>query len=475
MIARSMARGLLMVAAVFVIVGGTAGLASAGGDASDDDGRLPPVGGALLEKSDPTGLLPVAGPEQPAVSGTVTAQATPTVVVTPNTDLVAEQEVSVAASGFSPDLSIVIGQCGPEVDSIADCDQDRAIFLKTDASGKASVKIKVIVGTVGPAAHPCDHKNSCVIAASEPTPDPSAQRALQKITFADPASSGGGAPAPSSSTTGSSSTTTPGDASAAASGTPSVGAGTGSSPSTVAFTGAYSDFLAAMGTSLLTLGLALVMLAKVSPQCGRHLAPAATTRRRHDGRRRRRAGRLAILAASAAALMTVGPSADAQSGPAIEVTPTSGIKAGDQITVNASGFSPDLSIVIAQCGPAVTDISDCDVPGAKFVKTDAAGNASATLAAIVGKVGENAHPCDAANQCLIIASEPTPDAAAQRAELLVSFAGTDTPATTEGAAAPAKGDSSSSNTGVIVGAVAVLLIGAVGAVLFMRRKSTAGP
>jgi len=139
--------------------------------------------------------------------------------------------------------------------------------------------------------------------------------------------------------------------------------------------------------------------------------------------------------------------------------------------------------VIAQCGPTVVDISDCDVPGAKFVTTDAEGNASATLTAIVGTVDEKKNPCDADHECLVIASEPTPDPAAQRTETKVTFAGapaasasdksTSDKSTSDKSTSDKSGSSSSSSTGLIAGIVGAVLVVGVGIALLARRKASA--
>lgn len=181
----------------------------------------------------------------------------------------------------------------------------------------------------------------------------------------------------------------------------------------------------------------------------------------------------ALSLATAVTLALLAPGLASALAPSMTVTPSSELTSGQEIQVTASGFTPDLSIVIAQCGPVVTDISDCDVPGAKFVTTDAAGNASATLAAIVGVVGDKANPCDADHPCLVIASEPTPDPAAQRTETKVTFAGAPAAVTSPASSAAAKsGSSSSSSTGVIAGIVAAVLVAGVAVALVLRRRAT---
>ena len=129
--------------------------------------------------------------------------------------------------------------------------------------------------------------------------------------------------------------------------------------------------------------------------------------------------------------------------------------------------------MIAQCGPTVVDISDCDVPGAKFVTTDAEGNASATLTAIVGTVDEKKNPCDADHECLVIASEPTPDPAAQRTETKVTFAGAPAASASDKSTSDKSGSSSSSSTGLIAGIVGAVLVVGVGIALLARRKASA--
>jgi Neocarzinostatin family len=83
---------------------------------------------------------------------------------------------------------------------------------------------------------------------------------------------------------------------------------------------------------------------------------------------------LYIALASAAALVVAAPAGAQPAPPAISLDPSTGLSAGDTVTVTGTGFSPASAIGVSMCAAAVTSGGSCDFSGARVATTDAAGS-----------------------------------------------------------------------------------------------------
>ena len=102
--------------------------------------------------------------------------------------------------------------------------------------------------------------------------------------------------------------------------------------------------------------------------------------------------RLAALAAAVVVLL--GPAslfgaAPAYAAASLTVSKTTGLKDGDRVTVNGSGFSPNMKqIAVGQCKAGMKGPSDCNLAGgATFVNADASGKIPTVTLSVKEKFG----------------------------------------------------------------------------------------
>jgi hypothetical protein len=91
----------------------------------------------------------------------------PAVSVTPSTDLVDGQAVTVRGRGYTPNSSLGMIQCVAGADSIDDCDGQTATSFSADAAGgfvKQFTVVRVIEHNVGQHTD-CAAPGSCVVAS----------------------------------------------------------------------------------------------------------------------------------------------------------------------------------------------------------------------------------------------------------------------------------------------------------------------
>ena len=105
------------------------------------------------------------------------------------------------------------------------------------------------------------------------------------------------------------------------------------------------------------------------------------------------------------------------------VTPVSGLHSGQVVYIEASGFTPNEPLVVAECadkGASTTD-ADCNVGGSVFATSDAQGKVVADLPVVVGPFGANHIVCSKTVRCLVSVSQPvaTPT---EEADLDITFA-----------------------------------------------------
>jgi Neocarzinostatin family len=115
--------------------------------------------------------------------------------------------------------------------------------------------------------------------------------------------------------------------------------------------------------------------------------------------------------ATTTAPATATPSATAPSGhaPKVTVTPATGLKSGQQVLVQASGFSPGEALVITECANkgTATGPGDCDLTNMQSVTSDASGHLMTHLAVTKGPFGTNKIVCGPAQACLISVTQAT--------------------------------------------------------------------
>lgn len=116
------------------------------------------------------------------------------------------------------------------------------------------------------------------------------------------------------------------------------------------------------------------------------------------------------------------------------VTPAEGLADGDEVTIEASGFDPDLDLGITQCADESDPDNDFDTTGGDQcnlraigqVVSDADGNVSGTYVVSAGQnmVDNTAAgvTCDATHDCVVSVGELVPDADAQRVTFRLTFA-----------------------------------------------------
>lgn len=113
------------------------------------------------------------------------AAAAPTVTVTPNSELVDGQTVTVNMSGYTQGRRIWVSQCTQNPESRNDCDEDSLTGpIDIPESGEAQVQFDVIAGEVGVNGGRCDANNPCTIWAQEIPPIGDADVGHAVITFA---------------------------------------------------------------------------------------------------------------------------------------------------------------------------------------------------------------------------------------------------------------------------------------------------
>jgi len=116
------------------------------------------------------------------------------------------------------------------------------------------------------------------------------------------------------------------------------------------------------------------------------------------------------------------------------VTPAEGLVDGDEVTIEAGGFNPGLSLGITQCadegdpdnGIDTTGAEHCNLRDIGTVESDADGNVSGTYVVSAGQTmidnTEAGVTCDAEHDCVVSVGELIPDPDAQRVTFLLNFA-----------------------------------------------------
>ena len=132
----------------------------------------------------------------------------------------------------------------------------------------------------------------------------------------------------------------------------------------------------------------------------------------------------ATTTAPATASATATPPATATSGHAqqVTVTPATGLTSGQQVLVQASGFSPGESLVVTECASkgTATGPGDCDLTSMQGVTADASGRVKVELTISKGPFGANKIVCGPAQACLVSVTQATPSPT-QEADAPIAF------------------------------------------------------
>jgi hypothetical protein len=130
--------------------------------------------------------LVVAGAFIVGMSSQAAFALTPTVTVTPNTNLLNKQVVTVKGVNFAKNVSpIYVVECNPKVTTQKQnaCNLSGVVVTKSSATGVVGpVKFTVHTGTIGTGtgAAPCDHLHPCLITVSNAS---GTTHGIAKITF----------------------------------------------------------------------------------------------------------------------------------------------------------------------------------------------------------------------------------------------------------------------------------------------------
>ncbi|MFD8098836.1 neocarzinostatin apoprotein domain-containing protein [Nocardia fluminea] len=175
------------------------------------------------------------------------------------------------------------------------------------------------------------------------------------------------------------------------------------------------------------------------------------------------------LLAAAALLMVAAPAANAE--PSVRPSASTGLAAGESITVELDGLPPNLAnVAVGQCKPTIVAPTDCNLAGSLLGTVDDKGvwqpNGGKRTLVLVAALG--ATDCTtAAGACTIsVTSLMNPSQILASAPL--RFGAEPTPAPTT-VAAPADGDDS--NTALIAGAIiTVVIVAGLVIVALLRRR-----
>ncbi len=131
---------------------------------------------------------------------------------------------------------------------------------------------------------------------------------------------------------------------------------------------------------------------------------------------------LPATTATTATAATPSSTATAKAEQHATVTPATGLKSGQRVLVQASGFSPGEALVVTQCAAkgTATGPSDCNLTGMQSITADTSGCVRVEFAVSKGPFGANNIVCGPAQACLISVTQATPSPS-QEADAPISF------------------------------------------------------
>lgn len=116
------------------------------------------------------------------------------------------------------------------------------------------------------------------------------------------------------------------------------------------------------------------------------------------------------------------------------ITPAEGLADGDEIAIEAAGFTPGTALGITQCadetdpdqGIEITGAGECNLRAIATVEADASGAVATTYIVAAGQTmidnTESGVTCDATHDCVVSVGELVADADAERATFVLHFA-----------------------------------------------------
>jgi hypothetical protein len=176
-----MFRSLLPWPALLAVLVGTAALAGCGGGSTTITTPTP-----TATVSTPPSIVPVtAGSPSPTASATASPAGRQVAKVTPATGLGDTQEVTVTASGFSPNEPLQVVQCADKGTATAsgDCNLAGMLTAASDATGRLSVKLQVVRGPFGLSNIVCGTQQRCLVSVTQASPSPT-EEADAPLAFA---------------------------------------------------------------------------------------------------------------------------------------------------------------------------------------------------------------------------------------------------------------------------------------------------
>ncbi len=340
---------------------------------------------------------------------TASASSTPTLTITPNTGLTSNEAVTIAGSGFAPGASLAAVECIGTATTTTGCNLNAIAPIGVSSSGTFSMSFYVQTGPIGSGTCGTSATDThCLIAVGTLA---GTLVASGPITFAVPSSTPAGPSITVSPSTGlkngdtvtiTGSGFTPGDSLYAleclATATSAAGCNAaGATPITANSDGTLPSTTYKVTTGTIGTGTCGTSASDLS---GCVISVSNAT-----------AGDAAHAAITFAAL----------TGPTITVSPSTGLKNGETVTITGSGFTPGDSLYALECLATATSAAGCNAAGATPITANSDGTLpSTTFKVSTGTIGSGACGTTAANvrDCVItVATVTGTDVAQETIEL----------------------------------------------------------
>lgn len=109
-----------------------------------------------------------------------------------------------------------------------------------------------------------------------------------------------------------------------------------------------------------------------------------------------------VLSFAAPALLVAGLTA-CHPGPAVSVTPNTGLVDGQQVVVSGGGYSANATVGVVQCPTGADSLDDCDSETAHTLSTDGNGHFTTTMSVLrtITDGHEQQTDCSVADSCVV--------------------------------------------------------------------------
>ncbi len=345
---------------------------------------------------------------------TASASSTPTLTITPNTGLTSNEAVTIAGSGFAPGASLAAVECIGTATTTTGCNLNAIAPIGVSSSGTFSMSFYVQTGPIGSGTCGTSATDThCLIAVGTLA---GTLVASGPITFAVPSSTPAGPSITVSPSTGlkngdtvtiTGSGFTPGDSLYAleclATATSAAGCNAaGATPITANSDGTLPSTTFKVTTGTIGTGTCGTSASDLS---GCVISVSNAT-----------AGDAAHAAITFAAI----------AGPSITVSPSTGLKNGDTVTITGSGFTAGDSLYAVQCLATATSAAGCNAAGATPITANSDGTLpSTTFKVTTGTIGTGTCGTSASDLsgCVISVSNATAGDAAHAAITFAALTG----------------------------------------------------